>query len=90
VDLNRLLRTVVEIGASDLHLKVGQPPIVRSDGALVPVADAPPMDSGDLRSILEKVCAGDRARIAAFDESSELDAAYQEAGLPRFRVNAYR
>jgi twitching motility protein PilT len=90
VDLNGLLRTVVEIGASDLHLKVGQPPIVRTDGALVPVADAPPLDSADLRSILEAVCSFDTARVTEFDDSSELDTAYQEAGLPRFRVNAYR
>ena len=36
VDLNRLLRHVVEVGASDLHLKIGQPPIVRRDGTLRP------------------------------------------------------
>jgi twitching motility protein PilT len=90
VDLNGLLRTVVEIGASDLHLKVGQPPIIRTDGALVPLPDAPPLDSRDLRSILEAVCARDVERLTAFDESSELDTAYQEAGLPRFRVNAFR
>ena len=90
VDLNGLLRTVVEIGASDLHLKVGQPPVVRSDGSLGPLPDLPPLDSSDLRSILEAVCACDPARVAVFDQTSELDTAYQEAGLPRFRVNAYR
>ncbi len=36
VDLNRLLRHVVEVGASDLHLKIAQPPIVRRDGTLRP------------------------------------------------------
>src|SRR5262245_21313633 len=90
MDLNGLLRTVVEIGASDLHLKVGQPPIVRRDGTLGPIAGAPPLDSGGLRAILETIAAFDPARIAAFDASSELDTAYQEQGLPRFRVNAYR
>ena len=34
MDLNRLFRAAVELDASDLHLKVGQPPIVRSDGDL--------------------------------------------------------
>ena len=62
MDLNDLLRTTVEIGASDLHLKVGQPPIVRTDGSLVPIPDAPPLDSRDLRSILEAVCSFDTAR----------------------------
>jgi twitching motility protein PilT len=90
VDLNGLLRTVVEIGASDLHLKIGQPPVVRSDGSLGPLPDRPPLDSADLRSILEAICATDPARLAEFDRTSELDTAYQHAGLPRFRVNAYR
>jgi twitching motility protein PilT len=90
VDLNGLLRTVVEIGASDLHLKVGQPPIVRSDGTLGPIAGYPPLGSDDLRSTLETVCASDPDRLAEFERSSELDTAYQEPGLPRLRVNAYR
>jgi twitching motility protein PilT len=90
VELNDLLRTAVEMGASDLHLKVGQPPIVRHDGMLGPLAGSPPLDSANLRAILETVVAWDSARIAAFDASNELDTAYLEPGLPRFRVNAYR
>jgi twitching motility protein PilT len=90
VDLNGLLRTVVELGASDLHLKVGQPPVVRNDGTLTPVAGRPPLDAGELRIVLEHVCAADPSRLAEFDDSNELDTAYQEPGLPRFRVNAYR
>ena len=90
MDLNGLLRTVVEIGASDLHLKIGQPPVVRSDGSLGLLPDVPPLDSRDLRSILEAICGRDPARLASFDATSELDTAYQQAGLPRFRVNAYR
>jgi twitching motility protein PilT len=90
VDLNGLLRTVVDLGASDLHLKVGQPPVVRNDGTLTPIAGEPPLDAGNLRMVLEAVCSADPSRLAEFDASSELDTAYQEPGLPRFRVNAYR
>src|SRR6478752_8497367 len=37
MDLNNLLRSAVELGASDIHLKVGQPPILRRDGDLAPM-----------------------------------------------------
>jgi Tfp pilus assembly pilus retraction ATPase PilT len=37
MDLNTLLRTAVERGASDVHLKMGQPPIIRHDGSLGPL-----------------------------------------------------
>jgi twitching motility protein PilT len=90
VDLYGLLRTVVELGASDLHLKLGQPPMVRNDGTIAQLDGWPPLGSDELRGILETICVADPTRLTAFDESSELDTAYQEPGLPRFRVNAYR
>ena len=37
MDLNSLLRSVVDRGASDVHLKVGRPPIIRFDGELEPL-----------------------------------------------------
>ena len=38
MDLSAVLRHAVEAGASDVHLKVGQPPVFRSDGELAPAA----------------------------------------------------
>jgi twitching motility protein PilT len=81
---------VVALGASDLHLKAGQPPIVRADGSLQTVEGAAPLAGPDLRFVLETICGADVARVAEFDATSELDTAYQAPGLPRFRVNAYR
>jgi twitching motility protein PilT len=57
---------------------------------VLPLAGWPTHEPADPRSALESICAGDPARLAAFDETSELDTAYQQAGLPRFRVNVYR
>jgi twitching motility protein PilT len=90
VDLRHLLWTTVEAGASDLHLKIGQPPILRVDGSLEPLPTWPPLDSAQLEQIVEEVGASDPVRLAAFWETGELDTAYQIAGLPRFRVNAFR
>jgi twitching motility protein PilT len=90
VDLERLLRAASEAGASDVHLKAGQPPIIRHDGELQPLAGCAPLASAQLESVLEQVGASAPARLAAFYETGDLDTAYQRADLPRFRVNAFR
>jgi twitching motility protein PilT len=89
VDLNGLLRHAVELGASDIHLKLGRPPVLRRDGGLVALETAP-LGEADLASILDIVGARSPERRAAFETSGDLDIAYQDEDLPRFRVNAYR
>jgi twitching motility protein PilT len=90
MDLNPLLRRAVELGASDVHLKLDQPPILRRDGALEPMPDWPPLGEKELRRVLETIGRSAPHRLAAFDETGELDTAYQDSDLPRFRVNAFR
>src|SRR3954454_10423261 len=90
MELNLLLRRAVQLGASDIHLKVGVPPILRRDGSLGPLEEAPLVTDRDADVVLEVV--GKRApeRLAAFHDTGDLDIAYQEEDLPRFRVNAFR
>ena len=90
MDLNRLLHAAVDRGASDIHLKVGQPPIIRFDGELQPLEDWPALDPKTLESILHEVGSDAPRRLAGFDETGELDTAFQRLGLPRFRLNAFR
>jgi twitching motility protein PilT len=90
MDFITLLRTAVERGASDLHLKVGQPPVIRHDGALAPLDGWAALDAPQLEAVLSVIGASAPARLAAFHETGELDTSYQEDGLPRFRVNAFR
>jgi twitching motility protein PilT len=87
MDLNALLRRAVDLGASDVHLKLGRPPVLRRDGDLLPLEEWPPLDGGDLEAAAELVAG---ARIASFRGSGDVDVAYAAEGLPRFRVNAYR
>jgi len=89
VDLNGLLRHAVELGASDIHLKLGRPPVLRRDGGLAAL-DTAPLAEADLAAILDIVGARSPERRAAFETSGDLDIAYQDEDLPRFRVNAYR
>jgi twitching motility protein PilT len=90
MDLNPLLRRAVELGASDVHLKLGQPPILRRDGALAPMDGWRPLDERALRAVLETVGRDAPQRLRAFEEKGELDSAYEDEDLPRFRVNAFR
>jgi twitching motility protein PilT len=90
VELNAVLRRAVEQGASDVHLKVGQLPVVRCDGELVPFADHPPLTDADLEATLAIVSELTPAKRESFYETGELDIAYTSGDLPRFRVNAYR
>ncbi len=90
MDLQGLLSQAVQAGASDVHLKLGQPPIVRRDGTLAPLPGWPALDLDELELVLDAVAGHDRARREAFDRTGELDLAYTPAGLPRFRVNGFR
>ena len=90
MDLNGLLTRAVEVGASDIHLKIGQPPVVRKDGELGVLDGWPALNEDDLASALEIVGARSPERLQHFHDLGDLDIAYQDGDLPRFRVNAYR
>ncbi len=90
MDLNAVLAHAVELGASDIHLKVGQPPVVRRDGELGLLPDHAPLYDSDLEATLALVADLAPAKLSAFYETGELDVAYATEGLPRFRVNGFR
>jgi twitching motility protein PilT len=90
MDLDLTLRTAVELGASDIHLKVGQPPIVRRDGSLGAVQGIPALTDNDLEAALQRITAIAPTKLQGFLDTGELDIAYTGDGLPRFRVNVFR
>jgi len=90
MDLNGLLRRAVELGASDIHLKTGQPPILRRDGALGPLEETAALDDIQLLAVLNKVASHAPDKLSHFHAAGDLDIAYQDEDLPRFRVNAFR
>jgi twitching motility protein PilT len=90
MDLELVLRRAVELGASDIHLKVDRPPILRRDGHLGELEDEPDLTERDLELALEQVCANTPKRLQTFLETGELDSAFAPEGLPRFRVNGFR
>jgi twitching motility protein PilT len=89
MELDVLLKGASERGASDVHLKLRQPPVVRVDGALEPLDGWEPLTETDLAHALQAVVESSPARLGRM-EDGELDLAYSSDGLPRFRVNCFR
>ncbi len=85
-DITDLLLTVVDRGASDLHLTVGLPPVVRLHGALHKL-DGAPLSSADTRELVYAVMPGEVRQT--LEQDWEVDFAYSLPGHARFRVNAY-
>jgi len=87
MDLNEILSIGLKSGASDIHLKVGLPPIYRIDGTLRPLPKAPRISPDQTEQITEEIM-NDLQR-ERFEKSCEVDLAYGVPGLGRFRVNAF-
>lgn len=88
MNLNDLLKITLERRASDLHLKVGAPPIIRVDGRLVPIETEKRLTQEDALAIAFGIM--NSAQKAKFKEKNELDMAYGVPGLGRFRVNVFQ
>jgi len=88
MQINELLKSMVNKGASDLHLTVTSPPVLRIDGELIPQKDLPPMTVEDIELVLEQIATQDQRSV--LDREWELDCTYTLPGLARFRVNALR
>ena len=90
MDLIALLTAAVASGASDVHLKLGQPPIVRLDGELEPLPGWAALGEHELTEVLGAVTEISPRRRDAFEEHGDLDIAFSHPTLPRFRVNGFR
>ena len=90
MDLNAVLGRAVELGASDIHLKVGQPPVLRRDGELGLLPDHAPLYDSDLDAALAVIADLAPAKLSHFHQTGELDLAYATEALRRFRVNGFR
>ncbi|MFQ5436266.1 MAG: type IV pilus twitching motility protein PilT [Anaerolineae bacterium] len=88
MDVDALLQAMLEAEASDLHLKVGRPPIFRVYGQLIPQNKWPPLTVDDLEGALRHLASEEQ--LAAFARSHELDFAYTLGKDGRFRVNIGR
>jgi twitching motility protein PilT len=80
-----LFNRAVDMGASDLHLRVGLPPILRIDGRLKRQEDFPLLSNDDAMQILEQITSPEQRK--RFSTEKELDFGGAFGSLARFRVN---
>jgi twitching motility protein PilT len=85
-DFADVLMEVMELGASDLHLTAGSPPMVRIRGRLRPL-DYPVMTPQITREVVYSILTNDQRK--RLENEWQIDLAYSIPGKSRFRVNAY-
>jgi len=87
MNINDLLKLSVEKKASDVHLKVGSPPVLRVDGKLVPLVDQKRLSQEDVVNLAFGMMS--QQMRDKFKQKNEADFAYGVPGLGRFRVNVF-
>jgi twitching motility protein PilT len=89
MDVNELLKQMMERQASDLHLKVGSPPVIRVNGNLHPITEHQRLRHEDLVAMASQILTNKKQK-QEFVENNEIDTAYSIPGLGRFRCNIFR
>ncbi len=87
VTLHQLLRTMIEKGASDLHITTATPPLLRIDGQIIPLK-LPPLGPVDSKQLCFSVLSEEQR--TQFERTNELDLSFGVKGLSRFRANIYQ
>lgn len=85
-NLHQLLQTMIEKGASDLHITTGAPPMIRLNGHLTPV-EGTPLTPTETKQLLYSVLTDTQKH--RFEEENELDFSFGLKGLSRFRGNVF-
>ena len=88
LSIKEMLTRMIQDGASDLHIVVGAPPMLRIHGSLEPIENYPPLTSDQTCDLIYSVMNEDQ--IAQFEAEKECDLSFGIAGLSRFRLNVYR
>ncbi len=84
--LSEYLKVLVQKGGSDLHLKVGRPPLMRIKGELIP-SDFPSIEGDEIKGLLYPLLTD--MQIKKLEEERELDFSFFVKGLARFRGNIF-
>jgi len=85
---HELFELMVDKGASDLHLWVPSPPVLRIDGVLTPLSEFVPATPEYVETVFDEITTPEQKNT--FLEELELDFAYSIPGLARLRVNALK
>jgi len=87
VDIQKLFLLMPKFGASDIHLKVGTPPVFRIAGSLRNL-DLPALTAGHMEKLLSQIISEEQHVV--LQEAGHLDFAHNAGERVRLRVNVYR
>src|SRR5262245_59735855 len=85
MELVDVLKSAVKAGASDIHLVVGKPPLMRINGDIAEIQGFPKINSEESKKMIYSILYEEQR--ANFEENWELDCSFAVTGLSRFRVN---
>ena len=86
-EIDKLFEIVAKHKASDLHLKVNAPPILRISGSIREL-DSRPLGNADLQKLIYGMLSDEQIRD--FERDGDLDCAYAPESIGRFRINVFR
>ena len=86
MDIHQLLQSAKAGGASDLHMVVSSPPMLRVNGWLQPADNLPPLTASDMEEAFTQITSAEQRE--SFKQTMELDFGYDIAGVGRVRCNA--
>ncbi len=86
--INQLLELTITRQASDLHLLVGNPPVLRIDGELLPITGSTVLEEDDLMNLIFPLLTEQQKQL--FTTNWELDFGFEFENKARFRANIYR
>ncbi len=87
MDIITLLKKATDMNASDLHIKVGSPPVLRINGELTPLTSERRVSPEDVLKIVYSVLTNEQKEL--FKKAKDIDFAYGVPGVGRFRCNVF-
>ncbi len=85
MELVEVLKAAVQAGASDIHIVIGKPPMMRLDGDMAEIPGFPSINADESKRLIYSILYEEQR--AKFEEHWELDCSFAVSGLARFRVN---
>ena len=86
-EIDNYLKEVVNKKGSDLHLKVGEPPIIRAQGSLVRLKGYEPFETDEVKDLVYPIMTEEQKE--RFKRELEFDIAYELENIARFRMNVF-
>ena len=87
MEINKILKMVIDKDASDVFLKVNSPPTMRITGRVTIITDLKPLTVKDMQNYIDEICTPQQKAI--YEKDFDVDFAFDREGLDRFRASVF-